>query len=99
GDAGYSAPGQTTIKDMEQYGGTFRMPVTNRLTIAAKGDQSTEDQGLEHRAIELDVGYKLTDKWSLSTGVRDDQREDHSPVVPLTQDQGERTDAVVQVAF
>ena len=98
-DAGYSAPNQSTVKDIEQYGGTFRMPVTNRLTIAAKGDQSTEDQGLEHRAIELDVGYKLTDKWSLSTGVRKDQREDHSLVVPLTQEQGERTDAVVQVGF
>jgi len=75
------------------------MPVTNRLTLAAKGDQSTEDQGLEHRAMELDVGYKLTDTWSLSTGVRNDRREDRSPVVPLTQEQGERTDAVAQLAF
>jgi hypothetical protein len=98
-DAGYSAPDQSTIKNTEQHGGTFKMPVTSRLTLAAKADQSTEDQGLEHRAMELDVGYKLTDKWSLSTGVRNDLREDHSPVVPLTQEQGERTDAVVQVSF
>jgi flagellar motor protein MotB len=98
-DAGYSAPGQATIKDTEQYGGTFRMPVTNRVSLALKGDQKTEDQGLETRAIELDLGFKLTDKWSLSTGVRNDVREDHSPVVPVTQEQGERTDAVVQVAF
>ncbi len=98
-DAGYSAPNQSTLKTTEQYGGTFKMPVTNRLTLAAKGDQSTEDQGLEHRAMELDIGYKLTDKWSLSTGVRNDLREDRSLVVPLTQEQGERTDAVVQVAF
>jgi len=98
-DAGYSAPNQSTLKTTEQYGGTFRMPVTDRLTLAAKGDQLTEDQGLEHRAMELDLGYKLTDRWSLSTGVRNDLREDHSPVVPLTQEQGERTDAVVQVAF
>jgi hypothetical protein len=33
-DAGYSAPGQATIKNTEQYGGTFRMPVTNRLSLA-----------------------------------------------------------------
>src|SRR5213593_4802006 len=71
-DAGYSAPGQSTIKDTEQYGGTFKMPVTSRLNVAAKADQSTEDQGFEHRAIELDLGYKVTDKWSLSTGVRND---------------------------
>src|SRR5207247_179661 len=94
-EAGYSAPGQSTLKTTEQFGGTLRMRVTRRLTVAAKGDQSTEDQGLEHRAMELDLGLKLTGKWSLSTGVRNDLREDRSPVVP----QGERTDAVVQLAF
>ena len=98
-DAGYSAPGQATIKDTEQYGGTFRMPITSRVSLAAKGDQKTEDQGLETRAIEVDLGLKLTDKWSLSTGVRNDLRKDRSPIVPLTQEQGERTDAVVQVTF
>ena len=98
-DAGYSAQGQATLKDTQQYGGTFAMPVTNRLSLTAKGDQSTEDQGLEHRAIELDMHYKVTDKWSVSGGVRDDQREDHSPVVPATQEQGERTDAAAQVAY
>ena len=98
-DAGYSALGQATIKDTEQYGGTLRMPVTSRLTLAAKGDQRTEDQGLETRAVELDAGYKLTETWSLSTGVRNDLRKDRSPLVPLTQEQGERTDAVAQIKF
>ena len=28
----------------------------------AKGDQRTEDQGLETRAIELDLTYKLTEQ-------------------------------------
>jgi len=98
-DAGYSSPGQATIKDTEQYGGTFRMPVTSSLSLVAKGDQKIEDQGLETRAIELDVGYKLAEKWSVSTGVRNDLRKDHSPVVPPTQKQGERTDAVAQVKF
>ena len=98
-DAGYSAPGQATIKDTEVYGGTFRMPVTKRLSLAAKGDQRTEDQGLKTRAIEVDVVYKLTDRWSVSGGVRNDLREDRSPIVPLTQEQGERTDAVAQVMF
>src|SRR5690242_12703037 len=98
-DAGYSAPGQATIKDTEQYGGTFRMPVTSILSFTAKGDQKIENQGLETRAVELDVAYKLTEKWTVSTGVRNDLREDHSPVVPVTQIQGERTDAVAQVKF
>jgi flagellar motor protein MotB len=97
--AGYSAPGQATVKDTDYYGGTFRMPVTSKLSFKAKGDQRIETQGLETRAIEVDVGYKLTDQWSLSSGVRNDLRKDHSPVVPPTQEQGERTDAVVQVTF
>ena len=31
--------------------------------------------------------------------MRTDERRDDSPVVPLTQEQGERTDAVVQVGY
>src|SRR5207302_9012767 len=94
-----SAPGQATFKDTEQYGGTFKMPVTHPLSLTAKGDQRIEEQGLETRAIELDMGYKLAEKWSVSTGLRNDLRKDRSPVVALTQEQGERTDAVAQVKF
>ena len=98
-DAGYSAPGQATIKNTGQYGGAFKLPVTSRLSLAGKGDQRIEDQGLETRAVELDVTYKLTEFWSASTGVRNDLRRDRSPIVPLTQEQGERTDAVAQVMY
>ena len=98
-DAGYTAPGQMTIKDTEQYGGIIKMPVTTRLSLVAKGDQRTEDQGLATRAVELDLSYRLTNRWSFSAGARDDMRKDNSPVVPLTQEQGERTDAVAQVKF
>jgi len=98
-DAGYSAPGQSTIKDTAQYGGAFRMPVTSRLSLAAKADQTKEDLGLTTRAIEVNLAYKLTPKWTLSGGVRNDLREDHAAIVPLTQEQGERTDVVVQGTF
>ena len=98
-DAGYSAPGEATLKDTMQYGGTFKIPVTSSLSFAAKGDQRIEDQGLETRAVELDMVYRFTERWSLSTGVRDDYRKDNSLIVPLTQEQGERTDAVAQVKF
>ena len=98
-DAGYSAPGQATLKDARYYGGSFRIPVTSQFSLAAKGDQRTEREGLESRAIELDLVSKLTEKWSISTGVRNDFRKDRSLVVPLTQEQGERTDAIGQVTF
>jgi hypothetical protein len=98
-DGGYSAPGLSTVTDTEYYGGTFRMPVTSRLSVGIKGDHRSQDQGLEATAIEVDVSYKVTDQWSVSAGVRNDQREDNSPVVLPTQEQGERTDAVVQVTY
>ncbi|MGB5131585.1 MAG: OmpA family protein [Steroidobacteraceae bacterium] len=98
-DAGYSAPGLSTVTDTENYGGTFRMPVTNHLTVAAKGDRRVQDQGLETSMVEVDLDYRVTDEWNVSTGVRNDLRQDRSPVIPLTQNQGERTDAVVQVTY
>lgn len=98
-DAGYSAPGQMTLKDTQQYGGMFKVPVTSRLTLMAKADQRTQDQGLDTRAMELDLSYRVTNRWSFSAGVRDDMRKDNSPVVPLTQEQGERTDAVAQIKY
>jgi len=97
--AGYSAPGLTTLTDTETFGGTFRMPVTDRLDLGAKADRRVQEAGLETTAQEIDIGYELSDRWSLSTGVRNDRRDDHSPVVVVTQEQGERTDAVVQLAF
>jgi hypothetical protein len=36
------------------------MPITNRVSLAVKGDQKTGNQA-ETRAIELDLGFKLTD--------------------------------------
>jgi len=98
-ESGYSAPGLATLRNTDFYGGTFRMPVTSRLSVGAKADRRAEDQGLQSTAVEVDVGYQVTDAWSVSTGVRNDQRKDRSLVVPLTQEQGERTDAVVQVAY
>jgi flagellar motor protein MotB len=98
-EAGYSAPGHATLKDTTFYGGTFAMPITPRTNLTAKGDQRTEEEGLETRAIEVNFGIQITDRWNLAAGVRDDLREDNSPVVPVTQDLGERTDAVVQATY
>ena len=45
------------------------------------------------------VGYQVTDLWNVSTGVRNDLRKDRSPIVPLTQQAGERTDVVTTFAM
>jgi hypothetical protein len=98
-DAGYSAPGLATLADTENFGGTFWMPLTTRLSVGAKGDQRTIDQGLETTAVEVNAGFQLTERMKLNAGVRNDDRVDNSLVVPLTQEQGERTDAVLQVDY
>ena len=96
---GYSAPGFSTLTDLEHYGGTIRMPIGEHLNVTAKADRKIQDLGLQTSAQELDVRYQLTPHWSVGTGVRKDEREDFSPVVPLTQQVGERTDAIVNVGF
>src|SRR5262249_44560783 len=98
-DAGYSASGLTTLTDTDQIGGVLGVPVGDRMQLAAKADGRIQQQGLETTAEEVDVGYRLTDRWSLSTGVRNDTRQDNSPIVPVTQEEGTRTDTVAQVAY
>jgi hypothetical protein len=98
-EGGYSAPGLQTVTDTENYGGTFQMPVTEQITVRAKTDRRSIDLGLTQSAHEVNVAYELNDNWGVATGVRMDQRRDDSVVVPLTQEEGERTDAVVQVGY
>ena len=65
----------------------------------AKADRKAQDLGLTTTAEEVDVAYKLSKNWSLSTGVRRADRHDDSPVVAATQQQGERTDVVAQLGY
>ena len=97
--AGYSAPGQVAAQDTSQIGGTAEVPVTDRLGLHVKADRRTVDQGLETLTAELDANYQMNEHWTLSLGGRYDSRKDHSPVVPLTQEAGERTDVVGKVLY
>jgi flagellar motor protein MotB len=98
-EAGYSAPGQVANQDTFQIGGTAELPVTDRLGLHLKGDQRTVDKGLETLSAELNANYQMKEHWTLSLGTRRDSREDHSPVVPLTQEEGDRTDVVGKVLY
>jgi uncharacterized repeat protein (TIGR01451 family)/fimbrial isopeptide formation D2 family protein len=98
-DEGYAGPGMTALTDTQQFGGVLGVPITQALSLTAKADERDQDDGLKSRAAEVDLGYALTENWSIGTGVRNDRREDESPVVPLTQEEGERTDAVVKLGY
>ena len=62
-DGGYAAPGLQTLTDTENYGGTFQMPVTERLSLRAKSDHRSAELGLTASAHELNVAYELSDHW------------------------------------
>jgi hypothetical protein len=98
-DAGYSAPGLQTLTEADNYGGSFQMPITESLSLRAKSDHRSAELGLTATAHEVNVAYELNENWGVATGVRQDERRDDSTVVPLTQEQGARTDAVVQVGY
>ncbi|MEJ2522872.1 MAG: OmpA family protein [Gammaproteobacteria bacterium] len=98
-EAGYSGAGLTALSDLDQYGAMFQMPVTADLSVSAKADSSEQDGGLKASSEELNVGYQVTDQWTVSAGVRRDSREDDASAVALTQETGDRTDAVVQAAY
>ena len=98
-EAGYSAPGLTALTDTKTYGGTFNLPIADKFSLGAKLDTRIQEQGIETRAQEFNVGYQLSDNWELSAGYRRDERVDRSIIVPLTQEQGERADAVLQLGY
>jgi hypothetical protein len=98
-EAGYSAPGLSTDRDLNRYGGTAVLPLGERVNLRFKTDYQIQRDGLDTDASELDVDYRAGDHWTLSSGVRRDSREDNSVVVPLTQEEGDRTDLVARVLY
>jgi len=98
-DAGFSAPGQLTATDADQYGGSLKMPITDKVNIDVKADKNIHQQELETTAIDVNVGYQLNENWVLNSGGRFDSRKDHSPVVPITQTQGNRTDLAFKATY
>ncbi|MGB5627866.1 MAG: hypothetical protein WBM57_00745, partial [Woeseiaceae bacterium] len=98
-DAGYTAPGLTALTDTTNVGGTFSMPIGDRFSVAAKFDDREQENGINTSALEYNLGYTLSDTWDVSVGYREDERADTSVLVPLTQEEGKRSDAVVQVGY
>jgi flagellar motor protein MotB len=98
-EAGYSAPGKTTAYDLTQYGGTADLPVTDHLGVRLKVDKQVQPEGLDTENGELNVDYRMSEHWTLSSGARHDSREDNAAIVPVTQEEGGRTDAVARLQY
>ena len=98
-EAGYSAPGLTALTDTKIYGSAFTLPIGDRFSLGAKVDNREHEQGIQVQAQELNLSYHLTERWDLRAGYRTEDRIDGSIIVPLTQEQGERADGVLQVGY
>lgn len=98
-DAGYSAPGLSALTETKQTGGSVEYPVLDSLVLKLKVDEKKQDAGLNTSALELDADYVINDSWALSAGVRSDKRKDNSPLVPLTQKEGDRTDLALKASY
>ena len=98
-EGGYAAPGQSARTDTQYFGGALELPLTERVAVSAKVDERDQDEGLDTSAQELNVGFKASEQWSVSAGMRRETRADRSAAAPATQEEGDRTDAVVQVGY
>ncbi|VAW69802.1 Flagellar motor protein [hydrothermal vent metagenome] len=98
-EAGYSAPGQLTTTDIQQFGGTLNMPITESLSMNLKGDVRDQDKSLKTQNADINLAYRMNPNWQFSGGVRVDSREDNSSNIAATQKQGDRTDVALDVTY
>ncbi|MBE0500584.1 MAG: flagellar motor protein MotB [Desulfuromonadales bacterium] len=98
-EAGYAAPGLITTKDTSKYGGAADLPVTDRLHLHLKGDLSLQREGLNTADAEVNLDTTLSNHWKLGSGLRYEKRADNSAAPPPTQEEGDRTDAVLRLTY
>ncbi len=98
-EAGYSAPGQLTSREIQQFGGSLVMPITESLDLNIKADVKDQALSLKTENADINVGYRLNPNWRISSGVRMDTREDNSSNIASTQRQGERTDIALEASY
>ena len=98
-EAGYAAPGLATAREISQYGAKADLPINDTFRARVKVDKQEQQQGLDTQAGEVNLDYQMNDNWTLSAGVRHDNRQDNSEVVAATQEEGDRTDAVAKALY
>ncbi len=97
--AGYSVTGLSTETGLTQYGFSLGMPIGQRFSTRVKYDKKSEEELLETEAGEINLDYRLTDNWTLSSGVRQDTRTVLATTTSSTQEEGELIDVVVRASY
>ncbi len=100
--AGFSAPGQLTQYDTDQFGGAIRTPLGQKTDFTLKFDSKDEDGGIDTRAIEADIAHQISNHWTFSGGVRHDRLKQTTAIAPgpfSNTGEGDRTDLVLQAHY
>ena len=98
--SGFAGPGQLTLAETEQFGGTLNKPLPFQTSLDAKFDQVQSPGGAKTRTLDLDLRKGWGEHWSTSVGSRSDWRHDvarsSSPILSQT---GQRTDVALQLGY
>ncbi|MGC3964665.1 MAG: OmpA family protein [Rhodocyclaceae bacterium] len=73
-DAGFSAPGQITSNQLDQYGTSLALPINDKTDVRLKADRRDEADGYNTSSGEAQVGWQATDRWKFSAAVRADDK-------------------------
>jgi len=92
-DKGFSAPGRLTSGDTEKFGGSLTAPLTESTDLSLKYDETTIANGNDLSALSIDLVQEIDERWTLSAGLRADERDGD------TVDSGDRQDLAVELGY
>lgn len=98
-EAGFSATGQFTNRETQQYGTNISSVLSEDLRVSMKLAGLEQEQGQVTKTLDVISSYSLNKQWSLDVGVRLDQQENTNPLLPTITDQGDRTDASIELGY
>lgn len=96
-EAGYSAPGQLTTTETDQYGAQANYSLTQDISVNAKYSQKDEALGEQNKALDAGLGIDLSEHWKVDVGARFDDKQSNR-LTPTT-DLGERTDLALELGY
>ncbi len=98
-EAGFSAPGQLTNEEIEQFGGRVKTRLTNDLELETRADVKASDSQ-DTIAAEVRANYQINSEWDLSVGLRHDDLDTNvTGSSPTWSQHGRRTDLAGQLGY
>ncbi|MEI7527935.1 MAG: OmpA family protein [Elusimicrobiota bacterium] len=99
-ERGFSAPGQLTVNETEQFGGAISKPLPGQIQANVKYDQVREQSSQKVQTLDVELRKGWGDHWSTALGGHGDSRQNvaASSSVILSRT-GERADIGAQLGY